>query len=50
MVVIRNNVAAAVLMDTTGQPNIPAYSMAQAPGDNLGRVCRCQPDHRHDQF
>ena len=35
MVVIRNNVAGTVLMDTTGQPSVPAYSCDQLPGDAL---------------
>lgn len=35
MVVIRNNVPGTVLMDTTGQPAIPAYSCDQIPGDAL---------------
>jgi len=35
MVVIRNNVPGTVLMDTTGQPVVPAYSCDQAPGDAL---------------
>ena len=35
LVVIRNNVATPVSMDTTGQPNVPAYSMDQAPGNAL---------------
>jgi subtilisin family serine protease len=35
MVVIRNNQPGTVLMDTTGQPNVPAYSCDQAPGDAL---------------
>jgi len=35
MVVIRNNQPGTVNMDTTGQPNVPAYSCDQAPGDAL---------------
>jgi subtilisin family serine protease len=36
MVVIRNNQPGGLLMDTTGQPNIPAYSIAsQTTGDAL---------------
>lgn len=34
-VIIRNNQAAALSMNTTGQPNVPAYSIEQAPGDLL---------------
>ena len=35
LVLIRNNVATPVSMDTTAQPNVPAYSMDQAPGNAL---------------
>lgn len=34
-VIIRNNSATAFSMNTTGQPNVPAYSVEQAQGDAL---------------
>ena len=43
MVVIRNNVAGTVLMDTTGQPDVPAYSCDQAPGDALAAFVDAHP-------
>ena len=43
MVVIRNNVAAPVSMDTTGQPNIPAYSMNLDPGVALATFVDANP-------
>jgi subtilisin family serine protease len=35
MVVIGNNVAGAINMDTTGAPNVPAYSVSMASGNAL---------------
>jgi len=35
MVVIGNNVAGSINMDTTGAPDVPAYSLDQAPGNAL---------------
>ena len=43
MVVIRNNIAGTVLMDTTGQPAVPAYSCDQAPGDALAAFVDANP-------
>ena len=43
MVVIRNNVPGTVLMDTTGQPAVPAYSCDQAPGDALAAFVDAHP-------
>jgi subtilisin family serine protease len=43
MVVIRNNVAGTVLMDTTGQPAVPAYSCDQVPGDALAAFVDANP-------
>ena len=43
MVVIRNNVAGTVLMDTTGQPSVPAYSCDQIPGDALAAFVDANP-------
>jgi subtilisin family serine protease len=35
MVVVANNQAGSISMDTTGAPNVPAYSIDKAPGDAL---------------
>ena len=35
LVVVANNQAGTIAMDTTGAPNVPAYSIDQAPGDAL---------------
>ncbi len=43
MVVIRNNQAGALLMDTTGQPPVPAYSCDQIPGDALAAFVDANP-------
>jgi len=43
MVVIRNNVPGTVLMDTTGQPAVPAYSCDQTPGDALAAFVDAHP-------
>jgi subtilisin family serine protease len=43
-VVIRNNQPGTVLMDTTGQPNVPAYSCDQTPGDALAAFVDANPD------
>jgi subtilisin family serine protease len=44
MVVIRNNQPGGLLMDTTGQPNIPAYSIAdQATGNDLAAFVDANP-------
>ncbi len=43
MVVIRNNVAGTLLMDTTGQPAVPAYSCDQVPGDALAAFVDANP-------
>jgi subtilisin family serine protease len=42
-VVIRNNQPGTVLMDTTGQPNVPAYSCDQIPGDALAAFVDANP-------
>jgi len=42
-VVIRNNVATPISMDTTGQPAIPAYSMNQDVGDALAAFVDANP-------
>jgi hypothetical protein len=44
MVVIRNNVAGTVLMDTTGQPTVPSLQLRSNTGRCLSRVCGCKPD------
>src|SRR5215475_2633948 len=44
MVVIRNNQPGTVLMDTTGQPNVPAYSCDQTPGDALVAFVDANPN------
>jgi len=43
MVVIRNNQPGTVNMDTTGQPNVPAYSCDQTPGDALAAFVDANP-------
>ena len=44
MVVIWNNTSAAFLMDTTGQPDVPAYSISdQAIGDALAAFVDANP-------
>ena len=35
MVVVANNQVGSISMDTTGAPNVPAYSIDKAPGDAL---------------
>jgi subtilisin family serine protease len=42
-VVIRNNQPGTVSMDTTGQPNVPAYSCDQTPGDALAAFVDANP-------
>ena len=44
LVVIRNNQPGTVLMDTTGQPNVPAYSCDQVPGDALAAFVDANPN------
>ena len=52
MVIIRNNQSGALSMGTSGQVNIPSYSMLQAPGNalrdfiaaNPGATLRFEPD------
>jgi Subtilase family/PA domain/Fibronectin type-III domain len=44
MVVIRNNQPGGLLMDTTGQPNVPAYSIAsQTTGNELNAFVDANP-------
>ncbi len=43
MVLIRNNQTGTVLMDTTGQPAVPAYSCDQIPGDALAAFVDANP-------
>ncbi|MDQ3198985.1 MAG: S8 family serine peptidase [Verrucomicrobiota bacterium] len=43
MVVIRNNVPGTLLMATPGQPDIPAYSIDQEPGDALAAFVDANP-------
>ena len=43
MVIIRNNQPGTVLMDTTGQPSVPAYSCDQTPGDALAAFVDANP-------
>ena len=50
MVVIRNNVAGTVLMDTTGQPAVPAYSCDQVPGDALAAFVDANPTNATVNF
>ena len=47
MVVNRNNVPGTVLVDTTGQPAVPAYNCDQAPGDVLADSACAVPTRRH---
>ena len=42
-VAIRNNQPGTVSMDTTGQPNVPAYSCDQTPGDALAAFVDANP-------
>ena len=50
MVVIRNNQAGTVSMDTTGQPNVPAYSCDQTPGDALAAFVDANPTNATVNF
>ena len=50
MVVIRNNLPGTVNMDTTGQPNVPAYSCDQAPGDALAAFVDAHPTNTTVNF
>jgi subtilisin family serine protease len=50
VVLIRNNVPAPVSMLTTGQPNIPAYSMDQAPGIALVTFVDANPTNATANF
>jgi subtilisin family serine protease len=50
MVVIRNNQPGTVLMDTTGQPNVPAYSCDQTPGDALVAFVDANPTNSTINF
>jgi subtilisin family serine protease len=50
MVVIRNNVPGTVLMDTTGQPPVPAYSCDQTPGDALAAFVDANPTNATVNF
>jgi hypothetical protein len=43
MVIIRNNQPGDLSMATPGQPNIPAYSILQAPGDALATFVAANP-------
>ena len=43
LVAIRNNQPGTVTMDTTGQPNVPAYSCDQTPGDALAAFVDANP-------
>ena len=43
IVAIRNNQPGTVSMDTTGQPNVPAYSCDQTPGDALAAFVDANP-------
>ncbi len=43
LVLIRNNQAAAFSMNTAGQPNVPAYSIEQAPGNALRDFVTANP-------
>ena len=49
-VLIRNHLAVPVSMDTTGQPNIPAYSMDLDPGLALNAFVDANRTQRHGQF
>jgi subtilisin family serine protease len=44
MVVIRNNQPGSLSMLTTGQPNVPAYSCDQTPGDALAAFVDANPN------
>ena len=50
MVVIRNNQPGTVNMDTTGQPNVPAYSCDQTPGDALAAFVDANPTNTTVNF
>jgi len=50
LVIIRNNQPGMVLMDTTGQPNVPAYSCDQIPGDALATFVDANPTNATINF
>jgi subtilisin family serine protease len=50
MVVIRNNQPGTVNMDTTGQPNVPAYSCDQTPGNALAAFVDANPTNTTVNF
>ena len=50
LVVIRNNQPGTVNMDTTGQPNVPAYSCDQTPGDALAAFVDANPTNATVNF
>ena len=50
MVVIRNNQPGTVLMDTTGQPAVPAYSCDQTPGNALATFVDANPTNATVNF
>ena len=49
-VLIRNHLAVPVSMDTTGQPNIPAYSMDLDPGIALNTFVDANPTNATVNF
>ena len=51
MVIIRNNQPGTLLMDTTGQPNVPAYSISdQTTGDALAAFVDANPNNATIDF
>ena len=51
MVIIRNNQTGTLLMDTTGQPNVPAYSISdQTIGDALAAFVDANPNNATIDF
>ena len=50
MVLIRNHLDVPVTMDTTGQPNIPAYSIDLAPGMALVTFVDANPNNATINF
>ena len=51
MVVIRNNQPGTISMDTTGQPNVPAYSISdQTIGDALNAFVDANPNNATINF
>jgi subtilisin family serine protease len=50
LVIIRNNQPGSVAMSTPGQPNVPAYSIDQIPGDALAAFVDANPSNATIDF